>query len=145
MDKRAILALLAETPEEARELGRWLTDYAEAAASANKNAAPSGLGPEGGTKAERPAKRTAADYFLLLSESIAAIWLLLGGTCLILLPLRRLAAEMAVSVNSLLAVMLTLAVLLLFKGKEVAAWLWPEPVRTEEFDEFDAFDDEREV
>lgn len=136
MDKRAMLALLAETPEEARELGRWLTDHAEEAASAKENAFPSGPGPEGKTgPKQQPPKRTAMDCFLLLSQSVAAIWLLLGGACLILLPVRRLAQEMGVSANSLLAVMLVLALVLVCRGAELAAWIWPKPPRTDEEDE----------
>lgn len=133
MNKKALLTLLIETPEEAQQLGRWLLE----GGVLDEEAFPSGPGPEGKAKPEQPPKRTAMEYFILLSKSIAAIWLLLGSACLILLPLRRVAEEMAVSVGSLLAVMLVLALVLVHRGPELAAWIWP---KRSDFDE----DDEEE-
>lgn len=133
MDKKALLTLLIETPEEARELGHWLLE----GCALDEEAFPSGPGPEGKAEPKQPLKRTAMDYFILLSKSIAAIWLLLGSTCLILLPLRRVAEEMAVSVGSLLAVMLALALILVHRGPDLAAWIWPKPPCYEEDDEED--------
>lgn len=171
MDKKRLLDLLIDSPEEARELGQWLLDRMETDTPPPKDApSPSDPEPEGDTLKETPEEKTTnttedravqeqlellqkqlellarslqrlydtvekppsprprrlkRQYLSLLCQGVAAIWLLAAATALIYLPLTWLAGALTVSVSSILAVMLALAVVLVYKGKELAAWLWP--------------------
>lgn len=174
MDKKHLLDLLIDSPEEARELGQWLLNRMETDTPPPDEApSPSGPGPVGDsfeappTDAEekppdapddstvqeqleflqkqlellasslqrlydtvekppdsRP-RRLKRQYLSLLCQGVAAIWLLAAAAALIYLPLTWLAGALTVSVSSILAVMLALAVVLVYKGEELAAWLWP--------------------